>query len=90
MLLNGNHVIVPNSMRTDVLHQIHEGHLGVSKCILGAGTSVYWPGVNSEVEDIVGQCETCQLNKLKNKKNHRLVLQFQVHLGQRLVWTFIT
>ena len=44
-------------MRTDVLKQIHEGHLGVSKCRLRAKTSVYWPCMNGEIEDIVGQCE---------------------------------
>ena len=55
-------------MITDVLNQIHEGHMGVSKCRLRAWTSVYWPGINSEIEDLVRQCETCQLSKLKNQK----------------------
>ena len=40
-------------MRTDVVNQTFEGHFGMFKCRLRAGTSVYWPGINSEIEDIV-------------------------------------
>ena len=42
--------------------------MGVSKCRLRAQTSVYWTGINGKIEDIVGQCEMCQLSKLKNPK----------------------
>ena len=42
--------------------------MGVSKCRLRAWTSVYWPGINGEIEDIVVQCEMCQLSKPKNHK----------------------
>ena len=49
VLLKGNHIIVPKSIRTDVLNQIHEGHLGVPKCRLRAQTSVHWPAINSEI-----------------------------------------
>ena len=62
VFLKGNHIIVPKLMRTDVLKQIHEGHLGVSKCRLMARTSVYWPDVNNDISDLVGKCETCQLS----------------------------
>ena len=68
VLLKGNYISIPKSMRTDILNQIHEGHLAVSKCRLRAQTSVYWSGINGDIEDIVGQCETCQLNMLKNQK----------------------
>ena len=68
LLLKGNHIIVPKSMRTNILNQIHEGHMGMSKCRLRAQTSVYWPGKKGEIEDIARQCEMGQLSKLKNQK----------------------
>ena len=68
MLLKDNHIIVPKSMRTDVLKLIHEGHLVVSKCRLRARTSIYWPSVNDDISDIVGQCETCQLSQFRNQE----------------------
>ena len=55
-------------MRTDVLKLIHEGHLGVPKCRLRASTSVYWPGVNEDISDLVWQCEICQLSQHRNQK----------------------
>ena len=42
--------------------------MGVSKCRLRAQTSIYWPGINGEIEDIVGQCEICQLSKQNTQK----------------------
>ena len=67
VLLKGN-CIVSKSVRNDVLSQIHEGHMDMSKCRLRAWTSVYWPSINGEIEDIVRQCEMCQLSKPKNQK----------------------
>ena len=53
-------------MRTHVLTSMKV--TDVSKCRLRARTSVYWPGVNDDISDLVGQCETCQLSQLKNQK----------------------
>ena len=57
----------------------------VSKCRLRARTSVYWPGINDDISDLVGQCETCQISQLRNQRNHWYQWKFQVHLGQNLV-----
>ena len=89
VLLKGNHIIVPKLMRTDVLNQIHEGHMSASKCRLRTWSSAYWSGINSEIEDIVGQCEMCPLTKLKNKKEPLISAAIQVHLGQRLSQIFL-
>ena len=89
VLLKDSHIIVPKSMRTDVLNQIHEGHLGVSTCRLRALTSIYWLGINGEIEDIVRQCETCQVNKPKNQKEPLFSVAIPSTLGQRMVWIFV-
>ena len=66
VVLKVNRVVVPKLMRNDVLKQIHEGHLGVTKCRLRACTSIYWPGINEDINGMVGHCEMCQLCKLNN------------------------
>ena len=68
VVLKCNGVVVPKVMRNDVLKQIHEGHLGIARCRLRAHTSVYWPGINEDINDMIGHCEMCQLCKPKNKK----------------------
>ena len=68
VVLKDNRVVVPKVMRNDVVKQIHEGHLGVTKCRLRAHTSVYWPGINEDTNDMVVHCEMCQLCKPNNQK----------------------
>ena len=40
----------------------------MSNCRLRVQTSVYWPGINGEINGIVRQCEMCQVSKPKNQK----------------------
>ena len=41
VLLKGNRIIVPPSMRKEVMSAIHSGHLGITKCENRAKVSVY-------------------------------------------------
>ena len=38
---------------------IHEGHLRLPKCKLHAKETVYWPGMNDQLEDLALNCELC-------------------------------
>ncbi|GFN99684.1 Pol polyprotein [Plakobranchus ocellatus] len=40
-------------MRLDMLNKLHESHLGVTKCRALAETSVWWPNISSQIEDMV-------------------------------------
>ena len=42
-----------------ILKQIHKGHLGLNKCKLRAKETVYWPRLNTELDDLVLNCELC-------------------------------
>ena len=42
------------------MEQIHQGHLGTSKCQYRARQCVYWPGINKDIEQLVEACTTCQ------------------------------
>ena len=59
LLLKGNRIIVPSSMRSEIKTLIHVGHLGIEKCINRARSSVFWPNINKEITDIVSNCSTC-------------------------------
>ena len=53
ILLLGSRVIVPESLRGNILQQIHEGHLGIEKCKLRAKSCVYWPNIYREIETLI-------------------------------------
>ena len=60
LILCGEAIIVPPGERKKVLEQIHQGHLGTSKCQYRARQCVYWPGINKDIKHLVEACATCQ------------------------------
>ena len=53
LILFGSHVIVPESLRGNILQQIHGGHFGIEKCKLRAKSCVNWPSICQEIENLV-------------------------------------
>ena len=50
------------------LKQIHEGHLGLNKCQMHAKETVYWPGLNDQLEQLILNCQLClKFSRLKKK-----------------------
>ena len=58
---------MPNKQQEAILKLIHEGHLGLDKCKLQAKETVYWPGLNDQLEKLVSNCELCL--KYSNSKH---------------------
>ena len=46
-------------MKLQVLDKIHEGHQGIVKCRERAKTSVWWPGLSREVQDMAENGKVC-------------------------------
>ena len=58
LLFRGNQLVVPKAMQAEMLSRIHESHQGI-KSKQHARSVLFWPGMNSQIEDIVSQCATC-------------------------------
>ena len=43
VLLKGTKVIIPSSMRREMVKLVHDGHLGIEKCKRRAREVMYWP-----------------------------------------------
>uniref|UniRef100_A0A669DK63 Gypsy retrotransposon integrase-like protein 1 n=1 Tax=Oreochromis niloticus TaxID=8128 RepID=A0A669DK63_ORENI len=71
LLLRQNRVVIPHSLRGDILKRLHERHLGIEKCKRRARTAVYWPGINADIEKMVSTCDTC----IKEKREFQLFAQ---------------
>lgn len=68
VLFKGSRVIIPTSMRSHVLKLIHSMHLGVEKCKKLARDTILWPGLGSQIEDMVNNCDTCSQYKRSNPR----------------------
>lgn len=59
-ILWGNRVVVPGSLRSQVLSELHDSHPGISRMKALGRMFVWWPGLDQEVEEVVRQCTECQ------------------------------
>ena len=63
LVLKGERVLIPTTMRSYILQNIHAGHQGMEKCKLRAKTCVYWIGISANIERTVKTCSVCQTNQ---------------------------
>jgi hypothetical protein len=68
LLVYGDRIVVPTTMRTGVLAKLHQGHWGISKCRERAAEAVWWPGISSDIERVVKSCTFCQENMPAQRK----------------------
>ena len=48
---------------------MHEGHLGLNKCKMRAKETVYWPGMNEQLEQLILNCQLCLKYSRSKDKN---------------------
>lgn len=53
-------LIVPCELRQYILKLLHESHFGIVKTKQRARSTVYWPGLMSDIEDMVSKCTVCE------------------------------
>ena len=59
VILKGRHIVIPNSLRQQVLAQLHTGHMGIEKTKLLARDSVFWSNINANIKACIKHCATC-------------------------------
>ena len=60
LILRGSRIVIPKLLRAEILLKIHEGHQGLVKCRERAQSSVWWPGITKEINNLVMSCELCR------------------------------
>ncbi|XP_063635188.1 uncharacterized protein K02A2.6-like [Cydia splendana] len=68
MVWKGNRIVIQKCMRHDMLKKIHSSHFGLDKCKLRARETVYWPNINSQLQDYLSNCQACLTYKKQNSK----------------------
>ncbi len=68
LLMYGQRIVVPKVLQKETLQKIHEGHQGIERCRGRVTSSVWWPGVSSQVAQMVQQCPECAKNSTPPKE----------------------
>ena len=88
LVLKGERIIVPLSMRKEMKQIIHSGHQGIEKCKARAREALYWPGMSAEIADIVSACSTCQEHRnyqqCEELLNHEVTREPWIKVGADL------
>ena len=62
-VLYNSRLVIPEPLQADILSRIHEGHQGIVKCRAMAKTSVWWPGLSKQIEELIKACPICEKHK---------------------------
>ena len=68
IILKGDKIVIPVSLRKEMLEKIHSSHLGMVKCKQRARDALFWPGMGKNIEDVISQCDTCLQCQPSNPK----------------------
>ena len=67
LIIKGDRVVIPWNMRAEIKKLLHSTHSGIDACLRRARECVYWPGMTSDITQIVAGCEICQKFQASNQ-----------------------
>lgn len=59
LIFKGQSLVIPQSMRKEMLERVHYNHMGINKCIKLAQESIFWPTMCNEIRQTISQCHLC-------------------------------
>ncbi|XP_064086096.1 uncharacterized protein K02A2.6-like [Macrobrachium nipponense] len=88
LVFKENHLIVPKSLRKQMLDIAHQGHIGVEGCLRRMREALFWPGMSSDLKALVQQCDAClsirDLPPKEPMKSHEFALHSSSKVGADL------
>ncbi|KAJ8710409.1 hypothetical protein PYW07_009775 [Mythimna separata] len=59
-VMRGHKVVLPESLRSKVLKELHSSHLGIIKTKAEARSRFWFPGIDTALEKMIYSCEICK------------------------------
>ena len=60
LIVNGCRLVIPTKMRWEVLDHLHESNQGLVCTKQRAQLTVYWPGIDNDIDNVILACKKCQ------------------------------
>ena len=67
VILRGDRIVVPQSLRKQILKLAHETHQGIVKTKQFLRACFFWPGMDQDVETLIKGCGACVVNQPLNR-----------------------
>ena len=59
-IYKGHRIVIPKLMRQEILKNLHQSHIEISKTKGRARETVHWPHMNQNNEMLIKKCAVCQ------------------------------
>ncbi|UYV74330.1 K02A2.6-like [Cordylochernes scorpioides] len=59
IIYKGPKVIIPKTLRSELLNRVHASHHGVAASLAKARQAIFWPGMNQSIKETVEKCKAC-------------------------------
>ena len=83
ILMRGDRIVIPAQLRIEMLQKIHAGHQGIVKCRELARSSIWWPSMSKQIEEMVKTCNVCIKHKPETVEP-LLPSEFPTHAWQKM------
>ena len=78
LVMKGNRVIIPTSMRPDTLSRLHDAHQGITSTLQRARWTVYWPKLQNDITEMVRHVRN--VNDMVIRNSESLKDKSQLHV----------
>lgn len=68
LLFKGDRILIPSSLRKQMLEHAHRAHLGVNYSISRARELMFWPGMTSQIRDKIMNRSVCRSHEVRQAK----------------------
>ncbi|XP_058449270.1 uncharacterized protein K02A2.6-like [Malaya genurostris] len=59
LVFRGDRIVVPYVLRRKLIDSCHVSHNGVESTLKLARANLFWPGMSSQIKNVVKECQTC-------------------------------
>lgn len=89
IIMWGHRIVVPQTLRQPLLKELHCGHLGIVKMKAMARSYFWWPGLDSDIENLVNGCSPCLSVRQSPNKCNLHVWEYPKNVWERLHVDFL-
>ena len=76
LICKGDRLVIPASLRSSMIKLIHQNYMGREGCLRRAREAIYWPRMNSEINDALSKCDICNSYRPEQQKEELCSVQF--------------
>lgn len=59
LIFRNDRIVIPHSIQRSMVDRVHVSHNGIESTLKLARENVFWPGMSSQIIDVVKECQIC-------------------------------